>query len=292
MRITEAVEYNRKRAYSKSQWKKIQAAVGTVDDGYPGPMTAQAVYEWQKENSLTADGKVGPNTLQALALHCSLEEPPKPVAFQGFTRVPAVPYEGHGYDHLSLRPDVAKKWVTLFDEVQSRGGYLTTAGGRRRLSSNVSANRSATSLHYLGLAFDLATYSAMVDPEKDPFICVKDTDASGYWNVYVRVEDGEEMRLKAFTKKMKEIEVEGVFLDFTALARDLGFRRISSRRSFWSGSNYGGSEWWHFQDESGLEVNKTRFGDELKKVWSMNDLEDSAPWRYRNRVWNGGYFGR
>tara|TARA_R100001594_G_scaffold92136_2_gene126445 strand:- start:3612 stop:4007 length:396 start_codon:yes stop_codon:yes gene_type:complete len=130
----------------------------------------------------------------------------------------------------------------------------------------------------------------MADPDEDPFIVCKDLSAAGYWNVYVRVEDGQSMRLKAFTNKMETKEVEGVFLDFTAMARDLGFRRIKARSSFWRGRNYMGSEWWHFQDESGLVARETTFGDELQKVWSMSDLEGTGPWRYRNRVWNGGYF--
>jgi hypothetical protein len=290
MKIADAVAYNDACSYSRELWKTIQSTVGAEDDGYPGPLTAQAVCDWQKDNNLTPDGKVGPNTLELIRSHSGTAAPESSVEYVGFKRVPAVPYEGHGYDNLSLRPDVADKWVQLLDEVQSKGGYLTTAGGRRRLSSSVSANRSATSLHYLGIAFDLATYSGMIDPDEDPFIVCKDPTAEGYWNVYVKVEDGPEMKLKAFTKKMREEEVEGTFLDFTAMARDLGFRRIKSRSSFWSGSNYMGSEWWHFQDESGLEVRETKFGEELKRVWSMSDLEGTDPWKYRNRVWTGGYF--
>jgi len=290
MKITEAVAYNKARSYSRELWKTIQATVGAEDDGYPGPLTAQAVCNWQKEHNLVPDGKVGPKTLELIDFQAGIITPVGPVEFMGFKRVPAVPYEGHGYDYLSLRPDVANKWCQLLDEVQSKGGYLTTAGGKRRLSSSVGANRSATSLHYLGIAFDLATYSGMADPDEDPFIVCKDDNAEGYWNVYVRVEDGQEMRLKAFTNKMKEEEVEGVFLDFTAMARDLGFRRIKARSSFWRGRNYMGSEWWHFQDESGLKIRETTFGDELRKVWPMRELEDTAPWGYRNRVWNGGYF--
>jgi len=64
--VDAAVKYNKARNYSKSDWKKIQAAVGTTADGIPGKNTAKAIYSWQKAHGLTADGKCGPATYSAI----------------------------------------------------------------------------------------------------------------------------------------------------------------------------------------------------------------------------------
>ena len=69
--VNSAVSYNRGRGYSKSLWKSIQEKVGTTPDGDPGPKTARAIAVWQRNNSLDADGKCGPRTLEAMQLGSS-----------------------------------------------------------------------------------------------------------------------------------------------------------------------------------------------------------------------------
>lgn len=64
--VTSAVNYNKKRGYSKSEWKKIQQVVGTEADGIPGKNTATAIYHWQLSHGLEADGKCGPATYGAI----------------------------------------------------------------------------------------------------------------------------------------------------------------------------------------------------------------------------------
>lgn len=62
-----AIDYNKRRGYSRSTIKKIQGAVGAEPDGHWGPLTAAAVMQWQSAHGLEADGAVGPATLAALA---------------------------------------------------------------------------------------------------------------------------------------------------------------------------------------------------------------------------------
>ena len=301
MNIEAAVKYNKERFYNKQLWKQIQRLIGTSDDGIPGPMTAQAVADYQKKNNLVSDGKVGPATLGFMGLtpnSAPADPEVGPCHFIGTMRVPAQDDHGHGYDYLKLRKDVGELWVKMWDIVTDAGGYLTTAGGLRRLSSSVSRNRSSTSLHYLGRAFDLALYSAMDDLDEDPFIVTQDPDSERHWIVYVKVETGEEMELDAYTYKSWEdrdppTKVIGKFINFTELALQYGFHRIGMRSYYLDKrrkSDRGGAEWWHFQYQGGMESGKTKFGDELLKVWTPDELNGTGPWGYRNKIWNGGYF--
>ena len=66
--VSAAVDYNKKRGYSKDLWKQIQTKVGTTPDGAPGKLTATAIYNWQVTNGLGADGCCGPKTLAAMNL--------------------------------------------------------------------------------------------------------------------------------------------------------------------------------------------------------------------------------
>jgi hypothetical protein len=302
MNIESAVTYNKNRYYNKPLWREIQRLIGTSDDGVPGPMTARAVADYQDKNGLTADGKVGPATLEHMGL-TPTSAPADPEVgschFIGTSRVPAQDDHGHGYDYLTLRKDVGELWVKMWDIVQEAGGYLTTAGGLRRLSAGVSQNRSSTSLHYLGRAFDLATYSAMDDLEEDPFICTHDPDHERNWIIYVKASEGKEMELDAYTYKLWEArkdpqKVTGKFINFTELALEHGFHRIGMRSYYLNRrqvSDRGGAEWWHFQYEGDLEEGKSTFGEELLKVWTSSQLEGTGPWSLRNKKWNSrGYF--
>lgn len=71
------------RGYSRALWRAIQAVVGEVEDGEPGPATARAIAEWQGEHGLSRDGAAGPKTLKSLARATGRVEvfdpPPPPV---------------------------------------------------------------------------------------------------------------------------------------------------------------------------------------------------------------------
>jgi hypothetical protein len=63
-----------------------------------------------------------------------------------------------------------------------------------------------------------------------------------------------------------------------------------SLRSFFTGGTWLGAEWWHFQYETGLEQGVSSFGNELLKVYDREQLEDTPPWRYRDRVFGVNWF--
>ncbi|GEM_PF-1352698 len=69
--VDKAVEYNKKRNYSKDLWKQIQSKAGATADGAPGKETAKAIAQWQGSHGLTADGMCGAGTLQAMGLSSS-----------------------------------------------------------------------------------------------------------------------------------------------------------------------------------------------------------------------------
>ena len=76
--VNSAVAYNKKRPYSKQQWKDIQSKLNDsvkaslVLDGIPGKLTANAVYKFQSNKNMTLkDGKLGNNTARELGISSS-----------------------------------------------------------------------------------------------------------------------------------------------------------------------------------------------------------------------------
>jgi len=144
------------------------------------------------------------------------------------------------------------------------GIIITSAGSFRGPNEAVRAGRSATSMHYSGLAFDLATTSGMRDPAVDPYIVTQDGD---YWRVWARTDEGLEQQLDAVVHvngvngAIHTQEVTARVADFTALAASYGFRRIGPRSDF--PANYLSAEWWHFQCEDVLVPWISQFGIEL-----------------------------
>jgi hypothetical protein len=70
-----AVGYNNARGLDPTTIKRLQQAVGTQIDGYLGPATAKAVFEWQGAVGLVQDGKIGPKTLAEVTSE-NRREPP------------------------------------------------------------------------------------------------------------------------------------------------------------------------------------------------------------------------
>ncbi|MDB4986675.1 MAG: hypothetical protein JWN04_1853 [Myxococcaceae bacterium] len=60
-----AVSFNLRRSFDVALIRRIQRTVGTTEDGVFGPVTVQAVAQWQADHGLRGDGKVGPLTLAA-----------------------------------------------------------------------------------------------------------------------------------------------------------------------------------------------------------------------------------
>src|SRR5690606_6115882 len=142
----------------------LQRLLGVSVDGVFGPATEAAVLSFQGKARLYADGIVGPVTWAAL------EEAPQKSSVLPCVKV-ACDVHGKGYGHLTVRQDGAPHLEAVRDKLHHHGAILTSSGGLRSLSADVGANRSATSLHYLGRAIDLYLYSGMVDPRVDPYVC-------------------------------------------------------------------------------------------------------------------------
>lgn len=267
--------------------KQLGYKPGPVDGQY-GAKTEAAVIQFQEAFNLYADGITGPSTWSKLqqALHIEVDEQTQPVNNRlqlPWTRVPADKYRD-GYDRFFLREDVAAAYMNVRQQVIQAGGVLTSSGARRSLNAKVSPSRSATSFHYTGRALDLFVGSGMENRNHNPYIITADGDR--YWRVYGRADGGTPMELDAITygSRNRGKITSGKFIDLTALFHQQGFQRIRARRSFFSNGSWLGAEWWHFQYEDGLESGVSSFGDELLKVYTEAQLMNTAPWKYRHRV--------
>ena len=266
-------------------------------DGVFGEKTENAVIHFQEDHSLYADGIVGPTTWQALhrALEIHIEEQTHPVMdsaqsnLMKWIRVPADSYRD-GYDRFFLREDAAESYLKIRDIVAGAGGKLTSSGARRSLNESVNASRSATSFHYTGRALDLMVGSGMENPASDPYVIAADGDR--YWRVFVRADDGKQMEIDAVTYDTRNSGkiISGKFLDLTDLFEQQGFKRIRARRSFFNGGTWLGAEWWHFQYEIGLKHGVTTFGNELLKVYTEAQVQDTPPWQYKDYVFGVNWF--
>lgn len=224
-------------------------------------------------------------------------------------KVTADPVEGtECYKSLRLRDDVAEKIKTIRGILRSAGAVLTTSGGRRSLTQEVTANRSLVSLHYLGRAIDLCLQSGMKDPRKDPYVVEAEKiwpSGQHRWRVFARCDPEREAEALAagavwqpvigWTYRKAKLGVFGLFLDVTDLMARHGFDRIRSRASFgrMEKPSAGSAEWWHFQFERGLRRKITTFGDELRRIYTDSQLQARAPARMRRafgRKWTGQTF--
>jgi hypothetical protein len=190
-----------------------------------------------------------------------------------------------------LREDAAGAYTELYNEVHGLGGIITTAGGKRRLMSKTSASRSKKSMHYVGLAFDMALPTAMQNPDKDPYLIQRDGD-SRKWIIWCKTSDPsvptitvdacwvsshKDSKGRRYTQ-LNSKPVTCKAFNFTALARKHGFERISGRRSFFKGGRYTGSEWWHFQYERALTRGQSMFGEELLKIYPESEARAFLYW--------------
>jgi hypothetical protein len=271
--------------------------VPLIVDGNFGKRTELAVVDFQRDHGVLADGVIGPITMELIESEYragrssvespvadSLEEAPQRLKFEA---APADVYK-EGYGRVWLRSDTAARYRNVYEVVHAAGAKLTSSGGKRDLSAPVSAGRSATSFHYTGRALDLFLYSGMVNPATDPYVVVRDGDPLLH-RVYARCSPGQGQNLSltgvvTYAKRGATLTAQGDFLDLTALFEQQGFKRIRARPDFPTGGNAIGAEWWHFQDETGLEKGKSTFGAELAKVYSDATLAAAPPWKFKDRV--------
>lgn len=276
--------------------------VARGDAGYGdyGPRTEAAVEAFQEANDLYPDGDFGPLSRRRLDELLGREIAPWPqIPAAGLQNTWAryelqgpFPPGYRGYKRFTVRDDVGHALGRVDGVLRAWGSGLLSSGGKRYLEDGAGRNRSATSLHYLGRAVDLWIYAAMQDPETDPFVCVRDPLLGDRrYRVYARGNGSVTLSLDAIHKR-GTTRVTGSFIDLTQIMADHGFQGIPARRSAWrkENANYGGTEWWHFQYEEGLELGVTTFGDELLRVYTQAELFGTAPWSRGDAVWRGGRF--
>ena len=281
--------------------KELQAALNALGfeagnpDGIFGEGTQQAVEDFQESADTYVDGIVGRGTLHELNAslkahgHEDLvfeigdeEELVEAKNKLSWEKVDADIFPGRdGYKGFWLRSDAAESYNEFRKEILSLGGIVTTSGGKRSLASKSSPSRSKKSMHYTGLAFDLALPTGMQNSKKDPYII---TDAGDrHWEVWCRTDNESvpEITIESCVRKGKKLvreDVTGRFFSLTEIAKKHGWERIRGRRSFFRGGSYTGAEWWHFQWEKGLERGKSKFGEELLKVYSMKKCKSFVYW--------------
>lgn len=282
-------------------------------DGNYGQKTEDAVEAFQRAHDLYADGVAGKFTFTEIneALNqvsggshflLPLDPPapdPKPKLDRIWVTVTADKIKGSaGYGMMSLRDDVAREYEKLSDKVHLLGGLVTSSGGKRSLSAEVNANRSRTSMHYVGRAFDLATDTGMRNPDKDQYIIEADPTEPRKWIVWCRSSlnpkdlettaalAGTEGGLKTLEACVatphgpKYVTTTATVFNFTKLAKQFGFERISGRKGFWDRVSDGNaSEFWHFQWQTGLIVGKTTFGSELLRLYTLPVCQKFGGWQ-------------
>ena len=309
---------------------KLQNGLNSINcpcgkaDGDFGPKTELTVAHFQKDHNLLADGIAGPITLKIFnslvkpefQIELEVHEVPNSVA--PTTLIPWVTVGADvvsgsgGYQTLTLRSDAAEAYRNLATDVHSLGGKITTAGGRRALSSGSSPARSKMSMHYTGLAFDLATDTGMLHPDRDPFLIERD-GTTRYWKVWCRSSldeatltakckelgiAGGKLKLNVYkvswdsNKKMivKQVPMQICVFSFTELAAKYGWGRIPGKVLFFSGNSYDSAEWWHFQWTTKLLPHVSKFGEELLKVYSLAQAQKFLYWtEVKNAVFGEGW---
>lgn len=275
-------------------------------DGIFGQGTEIQVEKFQESVELHPDGLVGKGTLKEInealeaAGHSDLKfeigdypDPQEHSPKLKWVKVEADQVKGsQGYSYFRLREDASEAYNALRADVLALGGVITSAGAKRPLTdSKKMASRSTKSLHYTGLAFDMALDSGMNNPKKERFVIEEDGDRG--WNVWCRTknESVDIRKLMGYTYNNTRVIVEDRFFSFTELARKHGFEPIKCRRSFKNGGSYLGAEWWHFQFEKALEPGKSTFGGELVKMYTLDECKAFGPWNdVKYCVWKESWF--
>jgi len=300
----------------------IQFNILKPNDSLSRDTLADKIYEFQKQQNITQDGLIGPETLWTMQfpfaaklnydlVNVSLNKP----EIEKFNNN----FYAQSFNYVKLREDVAKEFENLLYYMNWYNCLLTSSGGIRSVRQNAGAHQSSTSYHYPGIAFDLNVTSGFFNPEKDPFVIVnKDETKENYdFEVWARAGFYD---FKGFTRKFDRNRfkttlnnviywdnwnsnsdqyidnLSGYFINFTSLANHFGFKPISPGRGFTNSNdkNYIFSDWWHFQYEKKLIPNFSQFGIELLKIgkYTFNFLDKVSPvlWKHREKIFQYNWF--
>jgi hypothetical protein len=197
-----------------------------------------------------------------------------------------------GYNRFYLREDVAEAFNAFRTDVLALGGVVSSAGAKRPLrDSKRSKSRSIKSLHYTGLAFDMALSSGMNNPARDRYVIEEVGDRR--WNVWCKTdnEDVPVRKIEGYTYHHTRKIVEARMFSITELAEKHGFKTIRARRYFMAGGHYAGAEWWHFQYEKALTPGVSTFGGELMKIYTIEECRKFAPWEdTKHCIWKESWW--
>jgi hypothetical protein len=261
--------------------------------------TQAAVVAFQTAHGLTGDGIFGARSFVAMrnaviaktqGLLQSFLDNEHGAKAQGDMLISCpADYLSKGARNFVFRTDVAYWYMQLYTEAKALGVMLPSAGGLRAINAKVTAGRIATSMHYVGAAFDIHTGAAMGKPESDPFIVEHIGDRR--WRVWARTQN-ESVPVRTienpytYTKRAGTgVPVTGRFVDFTALAAKYHFGSIRGREAFFDLRRKDGdvrmlAEWWHFQNDFVLLEGFATMGSELRVMYSQERI-DAAPKQLR-----------
>lgn len=270
----------------------------------------QLVRKFQKENGLSADGIIGEKTFTVLARQFSditflqkplSQVPEKTTNSYTLERVICDIYtdfqKQNSYSGCLMRNDAAAALENVKKELNSYGCILATSGGLRDLYEKVSVGRSATSLHYTGIAFDLYLGAGMINTTIDPYVVqrvVKDNRTS--YIVWARCSSQKATshiphafvpeNIVTYASRIKAVKCEDDhFVNLTEIFNKYGFSNIKAHTSFEKGGSMTGSEWWHFQFDKQLVKGVSTFGDELHKIYTQKQLQNTPPYQFKDKVW-------
>lgn len=283
------------------QWLTILGTTKLRADGIFGPMTAEALKAWQAANGLVPDGVFGPASFAIMRTQIR-NHYAGGTFVRGFTRLPAdkAP-NSDGYTFTALRNDVAPAYNRLYEDAKSHGIIVTSAGGVRALSASVGVGRSLRSLHYAGIAFDMALDTGGLNPETDAFVL--EALEGNRWRVWARVYDKTAPNAPKKPTTVKNPvtyrqrngtgkPVTGLFVDFTDLALKHGWNNIPAHGGWKYTKAITTLEWWHFQFEGVLMPRFSSFGDEVLGLQIPEALAKyPAVAQYRDWTWKWNWLG-
>lgn len=251
--------------------REFQQSVGLERDGIPGEKTL-----WELNYSWAMANRLGLSTVE---LDSSA----------GARGVLADP--GNGQVAALVRTDMAQALRAWRSELLDAGVPLVAeVRSRHTITDENAFEQSCAAIHLTGLAVDLDPLTGMtsqgpIDPEDQPYTI---TDNGTSWRVWARSPAGTDVQLSAISwahGASHVRQVEGRFLDLTAIAARHGMRPVAPAPSF--PIHYEGAAWWHFEFHAGLVPWLSQFGCEVLRLKTNSESAlrtNRLLWAERHRI--------